>query len=389
MKNQIFKLSVGSEKMLDRQKFNKNFAPRSRSFNLICCCLLLTTVVTSSCNTEDDPKTPDYSEYFKPSKGVQTGGAQLIPVKTAKGTFNVWTRRVGNNPKIKVLVLSGGPGASSEYLECMESFFPAEGIEFIYYDQLSTGRSDNPKDTTLFDLQRCVEEVEQVRKALHLNADNFYLYGHSWGGIAAMEYALKYQQNLKAMIVSDMMSSADDYNRYANNVLAKQIDPDVLKEIRAIEANNDFENPRYMELLVPHFYSKFICRIPVEEWPEPLNRAFGKINHDFYTIMQGPSEFGLRGKLTGWDIKAKLSGINIPVLTIGAKYDTMDPEHMRWIASQVKYGSFLYCPNGSHMCFYDDQKVYFQGLIQYIKAINSGKKQLQLNQSSENQIDGD
>jgi proline iminopeptidase len=335
--------------------------------------LLLTTVVTASGNQEDGRSVPDYDVYFRPDTGVQTGGVKLIPVKTAKGTFNVWSKRVGNNPRIKVLILSGGPGASSEYLECMESFLPREGIEFIYYDQLATGRSDNPKDATLFDLNRCVEEVEQVRKALNLSADNFYLYGHSWGGIVAMEYALKYQQNLKALIVSDMMSSAEDYNRYANDVLAKQIDPAVLKEIRAIEEKGDFENPRYMELLVPHFYSKFLCRIPIEEWPEPLNRAFGKINHDFYTIMQGPSEFGLRGKLTGWDIKSKLPGITVPVLTIGARYDTMDPDHMKWIASQVKYGSFLYCPNGSHMCFYDDQEVYFQGLIKYIKAIDSRK----------------
>jgi proline iminopeptidase len=99
-----------------------------------------------------------------------------------------------------------------------------------------------------------------------------------------MEYALKYQRHLKSLIVSDMMSSAENYNHYANNTLAKQIDPNVLKEIRAIEEKGDFENPRYIELLMPNFYAKFICRIP--EWPEPLMRSFGKLNHDFYTIMQ-------------------------------------------------------------------------------------------------------
>ncbi|MDT3402342.1 proline iminopeptidase-family hydrolase [Mucilaginibacter terrae] len=382
MNKQNFKRSMGSDTTGTRRRSGKKMTKTFKGINLLCCCLLMTTVSTASCSKEADIAANGRNDYFKPDSGVQTGGAKLIPVKTAKGTFNVWTKRVGNNPKIKVLILSGGPGASSEYLECMDSFFPREGIEYIYYDQLATGRSDNPKDTALFDLGRSVEEVEQVRKALNLNADNFYLYGHSWGGIAAMEYALKYQQNLKALIVSDMMSSAADYNRYANDVLAKQINPDVLKEIRAIEAKGDFENPRYMELLVPHFYAKFICRIPVEQWPEPLNRAFGKINHDFYTIMQGPSEFGLRGKLTGWDIKAKLPGITVPVLTIGARYDTMDPDHMKWIASQVKHGSFLYCPNGSHMCFYDDQQVYFQGLIQFIKAIDSGKQALSFNSSS-------
>jgi proline iminopeptidase len=149
---------------------------------------------------------------------------RVIPIKTTKGIFKVWTKRIGNNPKIKVLMLTGGPGASHEYMECFENFFPKEGIEFIYYDQLGTGNSEVPKDASLYDLDRSVDEVEQVRKALHLSKDNFFLYGHSWGGIVALDYALKYQQNLKALIISDMMSSASDYNQYAKDVLAKQID---------------------------------------------------------------------------------------------------------------------------------------------------------------------
>ncbi len=306
---------------------------------------------------------------FAADSGSQRSGVKSITIQTAKGPFQIWTKRVGDNPRIKVLLLSGGPGASHEYLECVESFFPREGIEFIYYDQLGTGRSDNPGDTTLYNLQRSVDEVEQVRKALHLNRDNFYLFGHSWGGIVSIEYALKYQRNLKALIISDMMSSADDYNQYADE-LAKQIPPNVLQEIRAIEERGDVENPRYMELLMPNYYAQFICRLP--EWPEPLMRSFSKLNHDFYTIMQGPSEFGLRGKLRGWNRKADLSKIKIPTLMIGARHDTMDPEHMKWMASQVKHGSYLYCPNGSHMCFYDDQEVYFDGLIRYIKAVDAG-----------------
>jgi len=316
------------------------------------------------------------AQYFNTDTGLQTGGIKIIPIKTTKGSFKVWTKRIGNNPKIKVLLLSGGPGASHEYLECFESFFPNEGIEFIYYDQLGTGNSEVPKDTSVYDLNRCVDEVEQVRKALDLNKDNFFLYGHSWGGIVAVEYALKYQQNLKALIISDMVSSASDYNKYAKDVLANQIDPKVLSEIREIESKGDFSNPRYMELLMPNFYAKHICRL--SEWPEPLTRSFNKLNQTFYTMMQGPSEFGLSGKLSNWERKGYLSQIIVPTLTIGARYDTMDPEHMKWMASQVKNGSYLYCPNGSHMCFYDDQKNYFRGLNKFIKGIATGEQTVKL-----------
>lgn len=159
----------------------------------------------------------------------------MVPIETPKGIFKVWTKRFGNNPTMKVLLLNGGPGATHEYFECFENFLPQENIEFIYYDQLACGNSDNPKDTSLYDLARYVEEVEQVRQALKLDKNNFYLLGHSWGGILAMQYALKYQQNIKGLIISNMMASAPKYGQYADEVLSKLMDPKVLDTIRALE----------------------------------------------------------------------------------------------------------------------------------------------------------
>ena len=156
------------------------------------------------------------SVYFaKSDTGVQDGNVKMVSIQTPKGSFHVWTKQFGNNPTIKLLLLNGGPGATHEYFECMENFLPQQGIEFIYYDQLGCGNSDDPKDTSMWDLNRYVEEVEQVRVALHLDHTNFYLLGHSWGGILAMQYALKYQQNIKGLIISNMMSSCPAYGKYA------------------------------------------------------------------------------------------------------------------------------------------------------------------------------
>ena len=215
------------------------------------------------------------ASYFQnPETGVQDGNVRVIPITTPKGTFNVWTKQFGNNPKIKVLLLNGGPGATHEYFECFENFLPKEGIEFIYYDQLGCGNSDNPKDTAMWSLPRYVEEVEQVRQALKLDSTNFYLLGHSWGGILAAEYAFKYQQHLKGLIISNMMMSCPAYGKYADEVLAKQMKPEVLKEIRAIEAKKDFSNPRYMALLEPNFYAEHLCRIVPN--PEPVTPLAGQ-----------------------------------------------------------------------------------------------------------------
>jgi proline iminopeptidase len=310
-------------------------------------------------------------QYFTPTDaGIQDGGVQTISINTPKGVFNVWTKRFGNNPKIKLLLLNGGPGATHEYFECFENFLPAKGIEFIYYDQLACGNSDNPGDTSLYDLARYVEEVEQVRVALGLTKDNFYLLGHSWGGLLAMEYALKYGEHIKGLIISNMMASCPEYGKYADEVLAKQMDPEVLKKIRKLEEAGEFENPEYMGLLMPYFYNQHVCRLPMNEWPEPMLRSFGKLNNSLYVIMQGPSEFGIAGKLKNWDRSNDLSKLHMPTLVIGAQYDTMDPKYMEWMSKQMPKGKYLYCENGSHMCMYDDQATYMKGLITFLLETN-------------------
>ena len=128
-----------------------------------------------------------------------------------------------------------------------------------------------------------------------------------------------------------------------------------------------------MELLIPHHYEKHLLRMPAAEWPDPVQRAFEHVNNKVYVPMQGPSELGASGKLEKWDRMADLPKITVPTLMIGAKHDTMDPELMKQMAGLVKRGRFLYCPNGSHLAMYDDQRTYFEGLIRFIKDVDGGK----------------
>lgn len=322
----------------------------------------------SASNTYENEIT--LSTYYNYSDSIESAGIKMIPISTPIGEFNVWTKRFGNNPKIKVLLLHGGPAMTHEYMECFETFFQREGFEFYEYDQLGSYYSDQPTDTSLWTTERFVEEVEQVRKAIGADSSNFYIVGNSWGGILGMEYALKYQSHLKSLIVSNMMASAPAYGKYAEDVLSKEMDPSVLAEIKSIEAKQDYSNPRYMELLIPHFYKKHVCRL--EEWPDGFNRAMKHANGAVYTLMQGPSEFGISGRLANWDIKNRLKEIYIPTLMIGAKYDTMDPKVMEEQSQLVQQGRFLYCPNGSHLSMWDDQKVFMSGVIQFIQDVDKG-----------------
>ena len=287
----------------------------------------------------------DYLDYSGRDDEL-SGGSRLIPIDTPAGKFRVWVKRTGINPRLKVLLLHGGPGSTHEYLEACDSFLPAAGIEYYYYDQLGSGFSDQPEEPSLWDLDRFVDEVEQVRRALGLDRDNFVLLGHSWGGILAMEYALRYQHNLRGLVISNMMSSVPAYNACAEQVLMPQMDQDALAEIKSLEASGEIENARYMELL---------------------------INPAIYVSMQGPSELGIAAdaKLANWQRTDELASISVPALVIGARYDTMDPRHMEMMAERLPAGRYLHCPEGSHMAMYDDQRTYFDGVIDFLHALAS------------------
>ncbi len=302
---------------------------------------------------------------------VLSGGSRMLSVGTPVGTWRVWTKRCGNNPELRVLLLHGGPGCTHEYLEAFDSYFPTAGIEYYYYDQLGSGRSDQPDLPSLWELDRFVDEVEQVRQALALERGNFVLYGQSWGGILAMEYALRYQAHLRGLVISNMMSSVPAYNTYARQVLMPEMDQTALAEIQSLEISGDTENPRYMELLTEQHYVHHVLRMPVDDWPDPVQRAFAHINPSIYVSMQGPSELGISAdaKLADWECTDRLASIEVPTLVIGARHDTMDPEHMEMMARQLPQGRYLHCPDGSHLAMYDDQQRYFDGLVEFLHEL--------------------
>jgi proline iminopeptidase len=168
-----------------------------------------------------------------------------------------------------------------------------------------------------------------------------------------------------------MVASVPEYNKYAQNVLGPQLPEDVLKEIKEIEANKDYANPRYEELLMEHFYTEHILREPLDKWPKSVHLLFEHLNPDIYVFMQGPSEFGItdEASLSDWDISDRLKEIEVPTLMLGAKHDTMDPKYMEWMATEVQNGRSI-TTNGSHLSQFDDPDNYFSALVKFIKDVD-------------------
>ncbi len=295
---------------------------------------------------------------------VKTGGVRLIPVD---GKYKVWTKRVGSGP-INMLTLHGGPGVTHEYFECFEDFLPQQGIEFYYYDQLGSAYSDQPDDPSLWTVERFREEVEQVRAALGL--ENFYLYGQSWGGLLAIEYALKYQRHLKGLIISNMAASWASYVDYINE-LRRKLPPHVIQVLENYEAKGEYEAPEYQEVLLKELYAKHICRL--DPWPDPVERTFRHLNPKVYNTMQGPSEFVPTGTLKTWDRWKDLHAITVPTLLSVGRYDEMRVADIQKMAELIPKVRVSLCENGSHLSLWDDQEAYFRDLLRFIKDVERGK----------------
>jgi proline iminopeptidase len=293
-----------------------------------------------------------------PQPVVKTGGSRMIPIP---GGYKVWTKRIGNSP-IKVLLLHGGPGFSHDYLECFEDFLPQAGIEMYYYDQLGCGNSDHPNNDKLWTVARYSDEVEAVRKGLGL--EHFVLYGHSWGGMLAIEYALKYPQHLSRLVISDMTASIPAYVEHAK-VLRAEFSATDRATLDKYEKLNKTDDPAY-QAVIDKLNNQHLCRI--NPWPEPVQRAFNKANIHIYNIMQGPNEFSITGNFKNWDRWADLPKIKTPTLVMGGRNDEMDPDQIRREGKLIPNARTWISERGSHMAMYDDQEAYFAALVPFLQG---------------------
>lgn len=315
------------------------------------------------------PRSPGASSQTAaplPTAEVKTGGVRMIPIDGGK--YRVWTKRVGSG-RVKVLTLHGGPGFTHEYLECFEDFLPQEGVEFYLYDQLGSHYSDQPTDASLWTIPRFVEEVEQVRAALGL--EDFYLFGHSWGGMLGIEYALKYGRHLKGFVLSNMTASVPAYEKHAAE-LRRALPADVLAVLDKYEAAGDYHNPEYERAMFGYVYAKHLCRL--NPWPEPVERAFRHFNEQVYNVMQGPNEFVITGNFKSWDRWGDLPKIQTPTLVLAGAYDTMSADDLKRESRLLPNARFALCEQGSHMALYDDQQAYFRHLLGFLRDNERGMR---------------
>jgi proline-specific peptidase len=256
----------------------------------------------------------------------------------------VWYKAIGEqHDATPLLCLHGGPGFTHNYLDPLEALASRRPV--IFYDQLGCGNSERPADDGLWTVDRFVEELVQVRAALHL--DDLYLFGSSWGGMLAMQYVLDRRPPLRGLILCGSPASMPRWVADCADLLARQ--PDEIRKIIADhEASGFTACPEYQSAILG-FYREHVCRL--DPWPAGLERSFAQAGYDVYTTMNGPSEFSVTGTLRTWDVMDRLPEIAVPALLIGGRHDECRPEHLAEMHRRIPGSRLEIIEDASHLCF--------------------------------------
>lgn len=273
----------------------------------------------------------------------------------------VWYRVVGTGTRTPLLLIHGGPGVPSDYLKPLEAL--GDDRPVIFYDQLGTGRSDQPTDTTLWRTERFVEEVGALRKALGL--EKVHVLGHSWGTIVGAEYALTQPAGLRSLILASPALDIPLWERNADS-LRRTLPDSIQQMIVRHEQDGTYDSPEYQGAMMA-FYAQYICRR--NPWPAEVDSSFVNMNQTLYRYMQGPSEFTITGTLKGYDLSPRLGGIAVPTLFTVGEYDEALPSSAAHFASLIPGAKLAIVPDAAHLTMQDQPDEYIRVVRAFLRDV--------------------
>jgi proline iminopeptidase len=277
----------------------------------------------------------------------------------------VWYRIVGIGTGIPLLTLHGGPGASSGYFQPLTAL--ADERPVILYDQLGGGKSDHPDNPALWILERFVEELAQVRASLGLT--QMHLFGHSWGTLLAMEYALMQPDGLVSLILSAPWLSVPRYIQDAN-ALKRQMPVEMQQAIEQHEAAGTVDSPEYQAASV-EWWRRHLCRNEsiLEDFLKGLGDPVTGINPQVYNTMQGPSEFTVTGNLKDIDYTHRLHEIKVPTLFTCGRFDEITPDSTGWYHRLLPGSKMVVFENSAHMTHLEEPELYIQTVREFLHRV--------------------
>jgi proline iminopeptidase len=289
---------------------------------------------------------------------MQTEG--FIDVPGGKVWYQQYNKESKETP---LIILHGGPGSSCYSLQGLKAL--ADNRPVIFYDQLGCGRSDRPTDTSLWKIERFIQELADIRKALNL--ENVHILGHSWGTTLAAAYCLTKPNGVKSVIFSSSCLSAPLWEQDQERNL-KKLPEEIQKIIKTSEANGTTDSTEYKEA-TKVFNQHFVCRL--DPFPEFLKEGAHLKNPEIYNMMWGPSEFTVTGNLKSFDCTPQLNEITCPTLYTCGRYDEATPETTEYYKSLTPNAKMHVFEKSAHMPYLEESEEYLQVIGDFLKAVDS------------------
>ena len=274
----------------------------------------------------------------------------------------VWYRVAGSRDATPLLLLHGGPGVPSNYLNPLLAL--ADERPVVIYDQLGTGKSDHPTDTTLWRTERFVRELQAVRDSLGLV--EVHLYGHSWGTMLAAEYLATNPTGVKSVIFASPALSTARWTADAESLI-RLLPDSVQRAIAAGERRRNYESPAYKRA-VDAYYQRFLS---VKPQGIDAESSATRIATSIYLQMWGPTEFKSTGSLRTYDATSRLPAISIPALFTAGEFDEATPATTRYYASLVPGAEFALIPGSAHMTTNDNPEETIRILREWLRKVDA------------------
>jgi proline iminopeptidase len=271
----------------------------------------------------------------------------------------VWFKRCGGGPGLPLLAVHGGPGLPHSYIRSLERL--ADEREVIFWDQLGCGNSDRPSNVELWTMERSVAEMDAVVQALRLNG--FHIFGNSWGGMLAQQYALDVRSNATSLIISNSIASIPRFSDMVAR-LKTQLDPATQSAIDRHEAAGTTHSAEY-QAAIRTWNETYLCRqLP---WPPELTEAFMGMGAEIFETMFGPSDFRIVGTIRSWDVFDRLHEITLSTLILAGRFDECAPEHMWEMHQRIDGSRFELFESSAHMPFIEEPHRFDQVMRDFLR----------------------
>ena len=297
------------------------------------------TVIAAACSVAAcSPSTDTATDSTRAAAETDTFPSEEGMIEVPGG--KVWYRKIGNGPGVPLLAMHGGPGGTSCRFEVLAPL--ANERPVIFYDQLGSGRSEHPTDTSLWNFPRFVQEVDAVRRALKLDA--VHLLGHSWGGSLAAEYMIATKPTgVQSVIFSSPLISTPRWIADADS-LREQLPEAIQHVLDENEKAGTLDSPAY-QAATDSFYARHVQRLPTP----PIARCEGVVSNDtIYRQMWGPTEFLSNGSLKSWTRSADMGEITAPSLFIAGEFDEARPTTLEEFRKTMRDARLVVIPGAAH-----------------------------------------